>query len=201
MWSVPIRAISDRAAAHCCAGCPLPRGKACGSTKVLLTFHSPSHVSWSAYVYPECEPSDSRRGMNESACSFRPRTSPQDPQKRLFLVNPGDGREAGLVTHFPSPPGRKQNRPGPKGLATETHDSMEPRRSKRPLLNLQGREVEAGAETTQECAPLPPNRLCFRLETALTFHLKTNVEIPLMALDTPSLFSVKILYLKFFSDL
>lgn len=66
MWSVPIRAMSDRAAAHCCAGCPLPRGKACGSTKVLLTFHSPSHVSWRARVYPECEPSDSHRGMNES---------------------------------------------------------------------------------------------------------------------------------------
>ena len=32
MWSVPIRAMSDRAAAHCCAGCPLPRGKACVQT-------------------------------------------------------------------------------------------------------------------------------------------------------------------------
>lgn len=173
---------------------------------VLKTGQSPTLVTEAVpqYEVPHLEagrPEGPRRGMNESACSFRPRTSPQDPQKRLFLVNPGDGREAGLVTHFPSPPGRKQNRPGPKGLATETHDSMEPRRSKRPLLNLQGREVEAGAETTQECAPLPPNRLCFRLETALTFHLKTNVEIPLMALDTPSLFSVKILYLKFFSDL
>lgn len=116
-------------------------------------------------------------------------------------MNPGCGREAGLVTHLPAPPGRKQNRLGPKALATETHDNTGPRRSKSPLLNLQGREIEAGTETTQECAPLPPNCHRFRLETALTFHLKTNVEIPLMALDTPSLFSIKILYLKFFSDL
>lgn len=34
----------------------------------------------------------------------------------------------------------------------------------------------------------------FRLEIALTFHLKINVEIPL----TPPLFNIKILYLKFF---
>ena len=69
MWSVPIRVMSDRAAAHCWADCPLPRGKACGSTKVLLTFHLPSHVSWRACVYLECEPSDSHRGINESESS------------------------------------------------------------------------------------------------------------------------------------
>lgn len=116
---------------------------------------------------------------HESAYSFRPRTSPRDPQKWLFLVNPGCGQEAGLVTHFPIPPGRKQNRPSPKAFAKETQATVRrPGRSKSPLLNLQGRELEAGAETTQECARLPLNRHHFRLEMALTFHLKTNVEIP-----------------------
>lgn len=75
---------------------------------------------------------------HESAYSFRPRTSPRDPQKWLFLVNPGCGQEAGLVTHFPTPPGRKQNRPGPEAFATETQATVwRPRRSKSPLLNLQ----------------------------------------------------------------
>ena len=63
----------------------------------------------------------------------------------------------------------------------------------KPPPNPQGGETEAGVEMTRECALLSPKRHHLRLEITLAFHLKMNVEIPFVALDTPPLFNIKTL--------
>lgn len=64
-----------------------------------------------------------------------------------------------------------------------------------------GKLRQGWAGDYQGCVLLHPKCHHFRLEITPAFHLKTNVEIPLMAFDTPPLFNIKIFYLKFLLSL
>lgn len=60
--------------------------------------------------HPQC------RLQRDSACSFRPTSSPRGPWKWFLLRNPGCGREGELMTHLPATSWRKAEPPGLRGL-------------------------------------------------------------------------------------